>query len=35
VNPDGIMDVPIKQGNGVELNMKMPDKATVKKEIFS
>ena len=35
VNPDGTMDVPEKPGIGVEVNMKMLDKVTVRKEIFS
>lgn len=35
VNPDGTMDVPVKPGIGVEVSMKMLDKVTVKKEIFS
>jgi O-succinylbenzoate synthase len=35
VNPDGTMDVPTKPGIGVEVNMKMLDKVTVKSEIFS
>lgn len=34
VNPDGTMDVPQKPGIGVEVNMKMLDKVTVRKEIF-
>ncbi|MBK8883821.1 MAG: o-succinylbenzoate synthase [Bacteroidales bacterium] len=34
VNPDGTMDVPVKPGIGVEVNMKMLDKVTVRKEIF-
>jgi o-succinylbenzoate synthase len=34
VNQDGTMDVPTKPGIGVEVNMKMLDKVTVKKEIF-
>jgi hypothetical protein len=35
VNPDGTMDVPAEPGFGVDVNMKMPDKVTVRKEIFS
>jgi O-succinylbenzoate synthase len=35
VNPDGTMDVPVKPGIGVEVNMKMLDKVTVKKEVFT
>jgi O-succinylbenzoate synthase len=34
VNPDGTMDVPVKAGIGVEVNMKHLDKVTIKKEIF-
>jgi len=34
VNPDGTMDVPVKPGIGVEVNMRMLDKVTVRKEIF-
>jgi O-succinylbenzoate synthase len=34
VNQDGTMDVPSKPGIGVEVNMKMLDKVTVKKETF-
>lgn len=34
VNPDGTMDVPTKPGIGVEVNMKMLDKVTVRKEEF-
>lgn len=34
VNPDGTMDVPTKPGIGVEVNMKMLEKVTVKREIF-
>jgi o-succinylbenzoate synthase len=34
VNPDGTMDVPVKPGIGVEVNMKMLDKVTVKSEVF-
>jgi O-succinylbenzoate synthase len=34
VNPDGTMDVPVKPGIGVDVNMKMLDKVTVRKEIF-
>jgi o-succinylbenzoate synthase len=34
VNHDGTMDVPSKPGIGVEVNMKMLDKVTMKKEIF-
>jgi O-succinylbenzoate synthase len=34
VNPDGTMDVPVKPGIGVEVNMKMLEKVTVYKEIF-
>jgi len=35
VNPDGTMDVPVKPGIGVDINMKMLDKVTVKKEVFT
>ncbi len=34
VNPDGTMDVPVKPGIGVEVNMKMLEKVTVYKETF-
>ena len=34
VNKDGTMDVPTKPGIGVEVNMKMLDKVTVKKKSF-
>jgi o-succinylbenzoate synthase len=34
VNKDGTMDVPVKPGIGVDVNMKMLDKVTVKKEVF-
>jgi O-succinylbenzoate synthase len=34
VNPDGTMDVPVKPGIGVEVNMKMLDKVTVRSERF-
>jgi o-succinylbenzoate synthase len=34
VNKDGTMDVPVKPGIGVDVNMKMLDKVTVRKEIF-
>jgi O-succinylbenzoate synthase len=34
VNPDGTMDVPTKPGIGVEVNMKMLDKVTVRRESF-
>jgi o-succinylbenzoate synthase len=34
VNPDGTMDVPVKPGIGVEVNMKMLEKVTVKSEVF-
>jgi o-succinylbenzoate synthase len=34
VNMDGTMDVPTKPGIGVEVDMKMLDKVTVRKEIF-
>jgi O-succinylbenzoate synthase len=34
VNPDGTMDVPVKHGIGVEVNMKMIDKVTVRSERF-
>jgi o-succinylbenzoate synthase len=34
VNPDGTMDVPVKPGIGVEVNMKMLDKVTVRKETY-
>jgi o-succinylbenzoate synthase len=35
VNPDGTMDVPVKPGIGVEVNMKMLDRVTVKKEVYT
>lgn len=35
VNKDGTMDVPTKPGIGVEVNMKILDKVTVKREHFS
>jgi O-succinylbenzoate synthase len=35
VNPDGTMDVPVKPGIGVEVNMRKLDKVTVRKESFS
>jgi o-succinylbenzoate synthase len=35
VNPDGTMDVPQKPGIGVEVNMKMLDRVTVRSESFS
>jgi o-succinylbenzoate synthase len=34
VNPDGTMDVPTKPGIGVDVNMKMLDKVTVRKESY-
>jgi O-succinylbenzoate synthase len=34
VNPDGTMDVPVKPGIGVEVNMKMLEKVTVRKESY-
>jgi O-succinylbenzoate synthase len=34
VNPDGTMDVPVKPGIGVEVNMPMLEKVTVKKKDF-
>jgi O-succinylbenzoate synthase len=34
VNPDGTMDVPVNPGIGVEVNMKMLEKVTVRSEIF-
>jgi O-succinylbenzoate synthase len=34
VNPDGTMDVPAKPGIGVEVDMKMLEKVTVRSEIF-
>lgn len=34
VNPDGTMDVPTKPGIGVEVNMKMLEKVTVRSESF-
>ena len=34
VNPDGTMDVPVKPGIGVEVNMKMLDFVTVRSEAF-
>ncbi len=34
VNQDGTMDVPVKPGIGVEVNMKMLEKVTVHKEVF-
>lgn len=34
VNQDGTMDVPTKPGIGVEVNMNMLEKVTVKKEVF-
>lgn len=35
VNPDGTMDVPTKPGIGVEVNMKMLDKVTVRSEVYN
>jgi O-succinylbenzoate synthase len=35
VNPDGTMDVPMNPGIGVEVNMKMLNKVTVKNEVFT
>lgn len=34
VNPDGTMDVPTKPGIGVDVNMKILDKVTVRSERF-
>ena len=34
VNPDGTMDVPTNPGIGVEVNMKMLEKVTVKKAVY-
>jgi O-succinylbenzoate synthase len=34
VNPDGTMDVPVKPGIGVEVNMRMLKKVTVRNEVF-
>jgi o-succinylbenzoate synthase len=34
VNEDGTMDVPTKPGIGVEINIKMLDKASLKKKVF-
>jgi O-succinylbenzoate synthase len=34
VNPDGTMDVPNKYGIGVEVNMRMLEKVTVRSESF-
>jgi O-succinylbenzoate synthase len=34
VNPDGTMDVPVGPGIGVEVNMAMLEKVTVRKEVF-
>jgi o-succinylbenzoate synthase len=34
VNPDGTMDVPVNPGIGVEVNIKMLEKVTVRSEIF-
>ncbi|MHC1778252.1 MAG: o-succinylbenzoate synthase [Lentimicrobium sp.] len=34
VNPDGTMDVPVKPGIGVEVNMQMLEKVTVYKQTF-
>jgi O-succinylbenzoate synthase len=34
VNPDGTMDVPVKPGIGVEVNMEMLEKVTVRREVF-
>ncbi len=34
VNSDGTMDVPVKPGIGVEVDLKMLDKVTVSKEVF-
>jgi o-succinylbenzoate synthase len=34
VNPDGTMDVPVNPGIGVDVNMRMLDKVTVKREVF-
>jgi o-succinylbenzoate synthase len=34
VNDDGTMDVPTKPGIGVEINIKMLDKASLKKKVF-
>jgi O-succinylbenzoate synthase len=35
VNPDGTMDVPVRPGIGVEVNMKMLKKVTVRNEVFN
>ncbi len=35
VNPDGTMDVPINPGIGVDINMKMLQKVTVKRQLFN
>jgi len=35
VNKDGTMDVPTKQGIGIEINMKRLDKVTVKKAVYT
>jgi O-succinylbenzoate synthase len=34
VNPDGTMDVPVKPGIGVEVNMAALKKVTVRNEVF-
>jgi len=34
INSDGTMDVPVKPGIGVEVNMKMLDKVTVRKQAY-
>jgi o-succinylbenzoate synthase len=34
VNHDGTMEVPVKPGIGVDVNMKMLEKVTVRKETF-
>jgi O-succinylbenzoate synthase len=34
VNPDGTMDVPVKPGIGVDVNMRMLEKVTVRSEAF-
>lgn len=34
VNPDGTMDVPLKSGIGVEVNMRILKKVTVRNEVF-
>ena len=34
VNKDGTMDVPTKPGIGVEVNIKMLEKVTVRKKVY-